>query len=110
MNCERCGGIVRCMNCAELPALPPVRSEPLLGVSWHLEQHRKGFVTTWKMGTKEEVLAELEACRKEIKDFMEDQYKIVRVERYLETPNVSAHVRAEASNVEQIVGNGKDRI
>ena len=74
-------------RCSSIP------SAELLGVSWHLEQHRKGFVTTWKMGTKEEVLAELEACRKEIKDFMEDQYKIVRVERYLETPNDSGLLR-----------------
>ena len=96
-TCDRChkGGRPLTTLCDECAAIPPVRSEPLLGVSWHLEQHRKGFVTTWKMGTKEEVLAELEACRKEIKDFMEDQYKIVRVERYLETPNDKAQILNE---------------
>jgi hypothetical protein len=27
VNCERCGGIVRCMNCVELPLLPPALLE-----------------------------------------------------------------------------------
>lgn len=63
--------------------LSPVEPHPLLGVAYHLEQHRKKeFLTTWKIGTLEEVQAELVACRKEIKDFGESEWKIIRVERW----------------------------
>jgi len=52
-------------------------------VYYLLEQEWSDLVSVWKRGTKKECKAMLDSCKKELKQFAEAKWRIVRVERYL---------------------------
>ena len=65
-----------------------IESTQLLGVEYSLERVRHKIVSTWQKGTQQECEEELTACRNELKTFNEGEWRIVRTERHLVTPNV----------------------
>ena len=69
-----------------------ITSTSLLGVEYCLERVRHKIVSTWHKGTQQECEDELTACRNELKTFTEGEWRIVRIERHLVSPNNSVRV------------------
>ena len=65
-----------------------VDSAGLLGVRHELENFRHGIRTVWKKGLLIECEQEFDACRNELTNFNKHEWRIVRIERHLVTPNV----------------------
>ena len=64
-----------------------IPSTSLLGVEYCLERVRRNIVSTWHIGTQQGCEDELNACRNEHKAFNEGDWRIVRIERHVVTPN-----------------------
>ena len=64
-----------------------ITSTSLLGVEYCLERVRHNIISTWYKGTLQRCEEELAACRYELATFDESEWRIVRMERHLVTPN-----------------------
>ena len=79
----------------EPKARPDAGCTELLGVEYCLERVRHNLVTVWHSGTQRECVKELNACRNELKTFNECDWRIVRIERHLVSPNAAGQTPAD---------------